>query len=77
MGRSAYLGTICDLPAVAVWAPVVGAGVVALSPAGETVFAELRAALVGYHSQTAFQRAHFLRLMSAWTAQEFRAQLKK
>ena len=48
-----------------------------LSPAGETVFAELRAALVGYHSQTAFQRAQFLRLMSAWTAQEFRAQLKK
>ena len=39
-----------------------------LSPAGETVFAELRAALVGYHSQTAFQRAQFVRLMSAWTA---------
>ena len=46
-----------------------------LSPAGETVFAELRAALVGYHSQTAFQQAYVVRLMSAWTAQEFRAQL--
>ena len=42
-----------------------------LSPAGGTVFAELRAALVGYHSQIAFQRTHFVRLMSAWTAQEF------
>ena len=48
-----------------------------LSPAGETIFEELRAALVGYHSQTAFQRAQFLRLMNAWTAQEFRWQLKK
>ena len=45
-----------------------------LSPDGETIFAELRSALVGYHSQTAFQRAHFARLMSACTAQEFRAQ---
>ena len=48
-----------------------------LSPAGETVSAELRVALVGYRSQTAFQRAQFERLMSAWTVQEFRAQLKK
>ena len=47
-----------------------------LSPAGETTFEELRAALVGYQSQTAFQRAQFLRLMSAWTAQEFRSHLK-
>ena len=48
-----------------------------LSSAGEIMFEELRAALVGYHSQTAFQRAQFLRFMSAWTAQEFRSQLKK
>ena len=48
-----------------------------LSPAGETIFEELRAALLGYQCQTAFQRAQFLRLMSARTAQQFRLQLKK
>ena len=48
-----------------------------LSSAGEIIFEDLRAALVGYHSQAAFQRAQFLRLMSAWTAQEFRSLLKK
>ena len=48
-----------------------------LSPDRESVFAELRDALVGYHSQTGFQRAQFVRLMGAWTAQDFRAQLKK
>ena len=48
-----------------------------LCPAGETVFEELRAMLIGFHSQTMFQRAQFLRLMGAWTAQEFRSQRKK
>ena len=47
-----------------------------LSSAGEIIFEEWRAALVGYHSQTAFQRAQFLRFMSAWTAQDFWSQLK-
>ena len=48
-----------------------------LSPVEGTAFPELRAALVGYHSQKAFQSSHFVGLMTAWTAQDSEAQLEK
>ena len=43
-----------------------------LSAAGESALFELQAALIGWNSQTIFERRMFLRQMDEWSAEEWR-----
>ena len=47
-----------------------------LSAAGESALFELQAALIGWNSQTFFERRLFLRQMDEWSAAEWRQRVK-
>ena len=47
-----------------------------LSAAGESALFELQAALIGWNSQTFFERRMFLRQMDEWSAEEWRRRVK-
>ena len=47
-----------------------------LSAAGESALFELQAALIGWNSQTFFERRLFLRQMDEWSAAEWRRRVK-
>ena len=47
-----------------------------LSVAGESALFELQAALIGWNSQTFFERRLFLRQMDEWSAEEWKKRLK-
>ena len=47
-----------------------------LSAAGESALFELRAALIGWNSQTFFERRLFLRQMDEWSAEEWKKRVK-